>query len=197
MSYVFSEGSRLIILSVLVILAACSSAQRTSIDQQNRNPLVASRYGDELADTMADIVINDEPILKQAGTRAIINAEIARGKEIGNIARRKQSQGMKGALIRIREEMEGYVLYLDDTLYLSSDFITKPGPELHAYLTTGVDPRDVPFPEQSSIDLGPVQTVFGAQQYDVPHQDKPELYRTFVLWEKKLGRLYGFAQLSK
>lgn len=191
-----SLASSVILLSTL-ILTTCSGAQRTSIDQHNRNPLVASRYGDELADTMADIVINDDPILKRAGVRAIIDAEIARGKEIGNIARQKQSQGMKGALIGREEEMEGYVLYVDDVLYLSSDFITKPGPALHAYLTTGVDPRDVPFPEKTSIDLGPVHTVFGAQQYDVPKQDKPELYRTFVLWEKKLGRLYGFAQLSK
>lgn len=186
------------ILLFSLLLAACgSTALHTSIDEQNKNPLTASRYGDELADTMANIVINNDPILQQAGVRAVIDAEIARGKETSNRARETQARGMKGALIPIKEEIDGFVLYVDDTLFLSSDFDTKPGPELHAYLTTGVDPRDVPFPEKMSIDLGMIQNIFGAQQYSVPHQDKRELYRTFVLYDKKLGRLYGFAQLSK
>jgi hypothetical protein len=82
-------------------------------------------------------------------------------------------------------------------LYLSSDFVSKPGTNLHVYLTTVVDPRDGSFPDPTAIDLGAIQTVYGAQQFAVPKQEKPELLRTFVLWDKGFNRLYGFAQLTK
>lgn len=184
------------VLGLTLGLAACSGSQ-TSITRENRNPLTASRYGDELADTMANLVIANDPILKDAAIKATVEEQITLGKQIGAEARAKQAEGMQGTLIPVTAEALGYVLYVDDTLYLSSDFQAKPGAALHAYMTVVVDPRDGTFPDATAIDLGSLQSVYGAQQYDVPHQENPMLYRTFVLYDAKLKRIEAFAQLSK
>ncbi len=172
-------------------------AVSTSIDAQNSNPLTAARYGDELADTMADLIIGNDPISNDEAARKVIDGAIVRGKKIADDARDLQARGFKGEMIGIKEEVSGFALYLDDMLYLSSDFQTKPGPDLHVYVTVAVDPRDVTFPDETAIDLGVVQDFYGAQQFKVPHQKDPAYYRTFVLFDTKLKRQYGFAQLSK
>ena len=185
------------IAASLALLSACSGTAQTSIEEQNRNPLTASRYGDELADSMANMVIQEDPVSKDPVTRKIIDAEIERGKTIGDDARMKHQEGMRGGFVEIKAEVMGYVLYVDDTVYFSLEFLSEPGADLRVLHTTVVDPRDVAFPDPTSIDLGPLQSVYGAQQYSVPHQEKPELYRTVVIFDKKLKRIYGFVQLSK
>ena len=68
---------------------------------------------------------------------------------------------------------------------------------MHLFLSESVDPRDIEFPDDSSVDLGPILSPYGAQRYAVPTTDPPQRYRTAVLWDMKLERLYGFAQLSE
>jgi len=186
----------LFIIPALLTLAACSPAQ-TSISEQNKNPLTASRYGDELADTMANFVITEDPIAKDPEIRKIIDSEIERGKEIADEARQIQNKGWMGVIIQIKADVIGHVLYHGDTLYLSSNFETSPGAELHLYLTTVVDPRDAAFPDPTAVDLGIVQAAYGPQQYAVPPQEDEGKLRTFVLYDTRLQQIYGFAQLSK
>ncbi len=186
-----------VLFLTLAILGGCVNAPRTSIEKENLNPLTASRYGDELADTMANLVIQNDPVTKEPGVLAVINAEISRGKETAQNARDTMDQGMQGTIIPVKESVNGYVLSVNDMLYFSSDFESKPGPALHVYLTTVVDPRDTQFPDKTAIDLGLLQAAYGPQQYRVPRQDKPELLRTVVLWDTKLKRLYAFGQLSR
>ncbi|OGJ61328.1 hypothetical protein A3A67_05085 [Candidatus Peribacteria bacterium RIFCSPLOWO2_01_FULL_51_18] len=186
-------------LILSIMLAGCRSGiTNTDIDKQNQNPLTASRYGDELAYTMADLVIQNDPIATNPKIRAIIDREIARGKETANTGRELTAQGMNGAIIPIKEEVIGFALYLNDILYFSSEFYSKPGPSLHVFLTTIVDPRDAAtFPDSTTLDLGLLKAAYGPQEYEVPGQSNPELYRTLVLWDTELNRLYAFAQLSK
>ena len=179
-----------------LLLGACG-ANSTSIARENLNPLTASRYGDELADTMANLIINGDPVAEDETMKSIIQSEIARGKQIAEDARAIQNAGMMGALIPITTDTFGYGLFVENMLYLSSDFSVKPGAKLHVYLTTVVDPRDVEFPDATAIDLGVIQSTYGAQQYAVPTQSDPKLLRTLVLWDKTLKRIHGFAQLSK
>jgi hypothetical protein len=184
------------LIAVTLLLSACST-QTTSINEQNKNPITAARYGDELADAMANLIIMDNAIVKEEGMRERVQGYIEEGKALGDEARSLMQEGYQGNLIGVEFEMIGIALYLDDMLYLSSDFYTRPGPSVHVYLTTVVDPRDVEFPDATVIDLGQLQTAYGAHQYSVPHQDKPELYRTLVFYDTKLKIMYGFAQLSK
>lgn len=186
----------LFIIPALLALAACSPVQ-TSISEQNKNPLTASRYGDELADTMANFIITEDPITKDPDVLKTINSEIERGKDIANEARTIQNAGWMGPILQLKADVIGYVLYSSDTLYLSSDFETSPGPSLHLYLTTVVDPRDGTFPDPTAIDLGSLQAAYGPQQYAVPRQQDEGKLRTFVLFDSRLKQIYGFAQLAK
>lgn len=181
---------------VLLLLTGCVSAP-TSIEQQNQNPLTASRFGDELADTMANFIINNDPITQDASVRSLIESEIAKGKEIAEKARIIQSKGLMGAIIQMKADVTGYVLYHENVLFLSSDFMTSPGPSLHLYLTTVVDPRDTLFPDTTAVDLGTLKAAYGPAQYRVPAQEDPSTLRTFVLYDTKLKLIYGFAQISK
>ncbi len=188
--------SHLFLLPVFLAITACSPAG-TSINEQNYNPLTASRYGDELADTMANFIIQNDPIVEDAAVRKVIETEIARGKDIAASARKKQNKGLLGGIIQIKADVTGYALYLENVLYLSSDFTTSPGASLHLYLTTVVDPRDVAFPDDTALDLGEIQAAFGPQQYSVPTSEHQEKLRTLVLYDTQLKAIYGFAQLSK
>ncbi len=102
-----------------------------------------------------------------------------------------------GPIIAVKEDVTGYVLHLDCTVFFSSDFTTSPGPSLRVFLTTTVDPRDVTFPDKSAVDLGPLQSAYGAQQYSMPGDDSAGALRTFVLFDTRLKSIYGFAQLSQ
>ncbi len=187
--------SRTLTLSILslLLLSACSGATTSA----NKNPLTASRYGDELADTLANLVIQQDPIAKDPAMRALIDSEIAKAKKIGESARETQSQGTRGTFTPIKEQPFGQALYVSNMLYLSTDFASAPGPNLHLYITQVVDPRDAAFPDKTAIDLGEIKSAYGAQEYRVLSQEKPELLRTVVLYDTVLKRLYSFAQLSK
>lgn len=182
-----------VILTALTLIA-CSSIH-TSIGQENTNPFVAERYGDELADTLANLIINKDPMINTPGTQAIIEDEIGKAKTISADAREREDAGMRGGIIGVKEDVSGRVLLLDGKLYLSSDFDTRPGIDLHVYLTTVNDPRAISFPDGTAVDLGVIQSTYGAQTYAVS-SDNDQL-RTAVFWDKKLKRLYGFSQLSK
>lgn len=183
-------------LAATLLFTACGTIQKTDISSELQNPLTASRYGDELADRLADLIIQKDPVIEKDGVEDMIKKKIETAKNLANEARDVQGRGMMGALISVKQTTIGYGLYVDDVLWLSSDFTTDPGPSVHVFLTTVVDPRDAAFPDDTAIDLGELQTPYGAQGYDVPHQDKPELYRTLVIFDTKLERIYGFAQLS-
>lgn len=185
-------------LSVALLLSACGAPQEsTSIKRENENPLVASRYGDELADAMANYIIAGDPVTKDSRTKSLLEKEINRGKDIADAARARQRQGLMGVILQMKQEAFGVVLVLDNTLYVSSDFVATPGPSVHVYLTEVVDPRDTVFPDPSAIDLGEVQSVYGAQQYALPKREHPERLRTFVLYDTTLKEIYAFAQLEK
>lgn len=183
-------------LLLSVLLVSCGAAS-TSIDAENQNPLTASRYGDELADTLSNLIINADPIIEEAGMKETIQREIERAKGMGNDARAIIDTGKIGALISINQQVSGFTALIGNTLYFSSDFATDPGLNLHVYITTTVDPRDAEFPDNTAIDLGVVQSAYGPQQYTLSKsQMKTPDLRTVVLYDKTLGRIFGFAQLS-
>jgi hypothetical protein len=104
---------------------------------------------------------------------------------------------MEGNMIPIGDFAKGDVLYVQGALYFGTLFEIDPLPDLHVFLTTVVDPREVTFPDATAMDLGLLQSAYGAQTYAVPEVDNPLLYRTVVLWDTEFGRLHSFGQLAK
>ncbi len=187
---------RSLLLISLIALSACSRNE-TSIDAQNKNPLTASRYGDELADRLANLIIINASGATTEPMKSMILKRIDEAKELAEDARMQQAKGMMGALLSMEEDVSGYALLLKGTLYLSSDFEIAPGPNLHVYLSQAIDPREGTFPDETAVDLGEIQSIDGAQTYATSLKGNDALYRTIAFFDPTLKRLYAFGQLSQ
>lgn len=189
-----------VVVLACLLLAACQKQQitTTSIDEQNLNPLVAERYGNELADMLADLIIREDPsVADDDALKDFVQREITKAKAIARVAREDKVRGQNGTFISHGEEVFGEAVYVDRRLYFSPGFETEPGPNLRVYLTTAVDPREGDFPDETALDFGRIQSVYGAQTYSVPAGDEnASLYRTVVLWDTDLERMFAFAQLQ-
>ncbi len=187
----------------LLLLVGCAtqgtSPTTLSLKLRLQNPLVAERYWSEMAEHMADFVRSKNPILKDPVKAAIIEGQRTLALQKVEEARKKETSGISGSFVTPEslEDVHGQTLLTDNTLYFDTTFITYPGPSIHVYLTTVVDPRDVAFPDTSSIDLGALQIAYGAQQYPVSEKSMNPAFRTAVLFDTQLMKTIGFAQLSK
>lgn len=191
-------SSAAVLFAVTAVLAGCTGKQQgMSIKKHLENPLFAERFAESMVDRLVEIEILKDPIMEDSSRKAYVEEERKAWLEVARDAREKQRMGTAGNIVSINEYAKGDMLYVEDRLYFSTLFEVDPLPALHVYLTTIVDPRDVAFPDETALDLGGIQTPYGAQTYDVPAVDNPLLYRTVVLWDKELGRLHSFVQLSK
>lgn len=179
----------LITLGLSTMLVACTASSHS-------NPLTDARRADELADTLANLTIHNDPIIDDPTIKALVDKEIAKAKEAGDNARSMMEEGMQGSMISEKEDVRGYALFRGDSLYLSSDFESAPGLDLHLYLTSAVDPRDGTFPDEKAVDLGILHSPYGDQVYNIPSSEHRGKLRTVVLYDKTLKRIFGFAQLS-
>lgn len=190
--------SRLLIPASLLLLAACSGASTGSatLDQKLKNPLYAKHYYEDLVGQMVTLEINNDPILKTA--KKVVDDTRIDGTKLAQNAVDTSSNNPHGSFISDKHLVQGSALAIGSTLYLGSDFQSTPGPSLHIYLTSAVDPRVVQFPDTTAVDLGTLQDPYGAQQFSIPEQKTgaPEL-RTVVLWDNAIGMAYGFVQLGK
>ncbi|HRH93242.1 MAG TPA: hypothetical protein PKV72_01775 [Candidatus Peribacteria bacterium] len=189
------QRTSLLALSGALLLSACGSAGGTAA--AGNNPLLQIQHDEQLADSLANLIITKDPLADDASTRTMLEGEIAKTKESLAATQRAQAAGMSGPMRSEKEEVGGWALYMNNTLYTSSDFSSPPGLDLHLYVTAVVDPRDVVFPDITSIDLGRIEYPYGAMA--LPVHAKPDAVknlRSVVLWDAKLKRLYGFAQLS-
>ena len=177
-------------------LAGCT-AKTVTIDDLLQNPLFAERYAESMVDRLVELDITKNPVLEDPAKKAFVETQRKHWLEVAREAREEQREGTTGNLVPINEYAKGDFLYIDGTLYAGTLFEIDPLPGLHMYLTTVVDPRDVEFPDDTAMDLGPIQTAYGAHAYEVPSVENPLLYRTVVLWDDRLGRLHSFVQLNK
>lgn len=190
------KKSPLLLLGSIILAGCTGTTTSANLEDQLKNPLFAERYAEAMVDRMVELQIRKDPLLEDESKRALVDETRKKWLEISREAEKKQRKGQKGGLIPLREFTQGEVLYLKNSLYVGTTFETDPGPSIHFFLTKMVDPRDGDFPDESSIDLGPIKTTFGAHSYSVPSINDPLLYRTAVIYDTKLERLYGFAQMT-
>lgn len=188
---------KLLLLSAVSLLLVGCAPKEQSLDDELLNPLTAVQYGDALAENLANLIINKDPLAKDKAVQDKIQKEIASAKVISRVGSERQNSGMWGIFVSDGDTVDGTALSLEGSLFFSPDFNLRPLPQTHVYLTTVVDPRDVTFPDASAIDLGAIHSAFGAQTYVLPKLDKPEFYRTAVLFDATFKKILGFAQLQK
>lgn len=197
-----ASALRSLLLAPLLLISCTAKEAATpdlTFDQRLQNPLFAERYWDELTDRMANLRIQNDPSMKDERTAAIADRTREDAAALSTLARQKRLEGLFGLFVTVKEQTDGFALLHEGTLYLSSEFATYPGPSLTLFLIPEIDPRDVQdFPNEHSVSLGLLQSPYGAQTYLLPeaHRNNP-LLRTVVLWDAKLNRMYGFAQLAR
>lgn len=187
------------LLASVTLLAACTSEPvRTSENLETllENPLYAERYFKDLVTTMVDMEIHEQRMLTGSGLEATVVRAKERALERAKMAEAQTREGLIGSFVPAKEEPIGQVLLLGTKLYMGSDFSTEPGPNLHVYLSTLIDPRDITFPDEAALHLGPLKNAYGAQNYDVTTTQDAKTFRTVVLYDQALKRVYGFAQIS-
>jgi len=193
---------QLCILGSALLLTACGSTIQTSntLEEHLKNPLFAERYYEDLVGRMTEIQIRNPDLSeKDKDLASVVEKTKNDALEAAKAEARKRMQGMSGRFIELEEATQGFSLLRENTFYLSSDFVTYPGPSLHMYLTAVVDPRDVTFPDATAIDLGLISSPYGHQSYSVPQvaDSGSGALRTAVLYDTTLKRVYGFAQLAR
>jgi len=179
--------------TLTLAVAGCNSAA-PSAETGMQNPLVAERYWSDLVDRMVEIQLHADPAQDAAAVAAadeVRRDALAKQQEASALKR----NGKLGSFIAMKEATEGWALLMPTTLFLSSDFVTYPGPSLHVYLSTSVDPRDGQFPADTDTDLGLLPTPYGEQAIVLPAGFKTDAIRSVVLYDTTLKRLYGFAQI--
>ena len=181
-----------------MLLTGCTKEAHVSPDSKAllSNPLFAERYAEDMVDRMAAIEIYKEDIIEDEDKKKIIDSTKDEWLDVARKARSNQRDGMLGSLLSIKEEVVGEVLLTKEALHFGPYFKTVAGPSLHVFVTTVVDPRDIEFPDETSIDLGLLKNPIGAQSYKVTGITKLTDYRTVVVWDTSLDRLYGFSQLN-
>lgn len=187
------------LLSATLFIIGCTAqvAENPTLNEYLKNPLFAKWYYEELVQRMVELEIQQDPLLKDAAKKAIADSSRKEALQKAKEAGKKQLQGTMGSFVSILEETRGKVLYVDNHLYFGPDFSATAGISIHVFLTTVVDPRDVnPFPDDTALDLGPLESPYNSATYTVPPVENPLLYRTVVLLDTSLNRIQGFAQLS-
>ncbi|MBI3619449.1 hypothetical protein HY213_05460 [Candidatus Peregrinibacteria bacterium] len=192
---------------ILILIEGCQPAPtpHVTLEQHLHNPIFAERYWGELVDRMASLQMNDQKLLQDKTRAAIVDKirqdALSREQDYTH----KRHEAVIGNFVSVGEDTKGPAMFEGNTLSLGPGFETYPGPSLHVYLTMAMDPRDVTFPDATSVDLGRLESPYDSQQYDVPPLPKPTgtgsvippHYRTVVLWDTQLQLLYGFVQLNE
>ncbi|MDD5623862.1 MAG: DM13 domain-containing protein [Candidatus Peribacteraceae bacterium] len=190
----------LFFLSSAFLLASCAGKTPQAdltLEERLKNPLFTERYAEEMVGRMVDLEMRKDPILENERMKKFVDYTRTKWLSEAKEAKKEQRKGIYGPWLTIGEEVRGEVLYLNDTLFFSTTFDTPPGPSLHVFLSTVTDPRQGPFPDETSIDLGELPSPYGAQAIPVPKDESWETYQTAVLWDTKIQRLYSFAQLQQ
>lgn len=188
----------LLLLAPLLLVACKTTTSDISYDALLKNPLFVEQYAEQLVETMVNLEIYEDPIVEDVAKKKVIDATKEYWLQQAVQARKDQRNGMKGNFIQITEYTEGEVLFTGDAVHFGPTFSVSPGPELRVILTNAIDPRDVTFPDETAIDVGELTVPYGAQSFILKEKiEDITQYRTVVLWDKKLDRLYAFAQMSQ
>ena len=191
----------ILLLCIGIVISACNqdapgAYRSNALEEHLQNPLFAEQYFESLVQRMVELVIRQDPIMDNEEKKAIADSVRQEGLKKAKQATQTQLKGTFGEFMAASEWAKGATLYVNDTIYFGPNFQVDPGPSLHVFLTTVVDPRMESFPDSSALDLGQIQNMIADQSYPTPNVENPLLYRTVVLFDTVLERIYAFAQLS-
>lgn len=178
-------------------LAACGSAPAAGLtprDALMANPLYASHAYDTLIAAITEMQIDGDKALSGA---LVGRAQSAKERTLAlkDYVSEREREGLFGSFIPVAYDAAGDVLVEQDRLWTSVDFYVTPQLQPRVYLSGALDPRDLPFPSESDIDLGDLPSAFGPLGIALPPRDLD--IRSVVIWDAVTKRVLAFAQVAR
>jgi hypothetical protein len=92
---------------------------------------------------------------------------------------------------------KGSATVFTDLVHLERNFEVGPGPKYHVFLSPKAEVKKTEdFDEAKSLDLGPIKSFMGSQNYPVPAGTDLASYKSIVIWCKAFGVLISPATLE-
>ncbi len=189
------------VLPALVLLLTACSNNLQSMDVHNyysSNPLAAEEEATALGQVMVKMIVEDKAELQKNDLfDEVDRMRLEAGEQIER-ATKERKNGLLGQFVPHKQIALGFVLVRPTAgmIFTGTTFESDPGPDLHLFGSTLVDPRAEAFPSAESVDLGTMGFTYGAQTMKFDPKLWNQDFRTIVLYDLKLKRIYGFAQLS-
>lgn len=183
-----------------LILAGCSSNVQ-SMDVRNyynQNPLAREETETAFGQVMVNMIVGEKAELQKNDLfNEVDRMRLEAGKRIEE-ATKERKNGLLGQFVPHKQRTAGFVLLRpkEGVIFTGTTFESDPGPDLHLYGSTVQDPRSEAFPDTEAKDLGTMGFTYGALTMHFDPKLWNNDFRTLILYDKKLKRVYGFAQLS-
>ncbi len=192
---------RALLFSLSTLLLAGCGKPLQNVDIQKyygSNPLVEEQRATELTQVMVNMIVNEKAALLEDDLfDEVDRMRLDSGKKT-EVATKDRKNGLLGQWNPHKQRALGFTLVRpkEGVIFTGTTFESDPGVELHIFATKTVDPRTVEFPDTDSKDLGLLLFPYGAQTLTFDPALWNEDFRTLVLYDVKLKRVYGFLQLG-
>lgn len=184
------------VVTAILLFSGCSKIPPET-QALLENPLYAESYYADLTEQYVQMLMGEKADLEEKGQLEFIESERDAAVQNSKDASAKRKQGLWGVFVPLSDNPIGRVAVLGSTLYLGPEFLMEPSVEPHIYVSEVIDPRDSEeFPDPTSIDVGPVLSPYGTQQHVIPWETPNPKIKSVILYDKKLKRQIGFAQLQ-
>lgn len=186
--------------ALALLLAACGSNLQ-SMDVQKyfaQNPLAAEEAATALGQVYVSMIVDEKAELEKNDLFDEVDGmRVAAGKAIED-ATRERKNGLLGQFIPHKQFTRGFVLVRpkDGIIFTGTTFESAPGPDLHLFASELSDPREGVFPDDSAVDLGLMGYTYGPQTMTFDATLWNDNFRSLIIYDVKLKRLYGFAQIG-
>ncbi len=185
-----------------VLLVGCGKFTGTGIVSPEENPLTEEAMADQMLQYVTLLKIKAEdsgkPITDPFVLRAIDDVSV-KANALQDEAHERQEAGKLGGLFGVNDNTAfGEVLLYEDALYTGYEFELSAAPGIEVYLSKHVGPKtEEELMSDSVKNLGPLQSYYGAQRYEVGTltNDEWNQFRTVVFYSKALRQVIGLAQI--
>ena len=188
-------------------LAGCVPAETRVLSFEDafvQNPLMAQVVADQMIDFVTNLQIHanerKQPI-KDPRVLRTIDETFVRARAMLKKAYAEQDAGKKGSFLSFDDVfVKGEALLFGESIFFGYDFEADAVPGMRVILAQHVGPKtSAELRSQPTMDLGPLQSIIGPQEYHVGtlSEDEWNRYRTVALYAPSLDRIIAYAQIRK
>lgn len=192
-----------VIAASLLTVSCTSGPARQTLEDLQRNPLMAETIADNTIDYVTRLQIRAgvegrelDPATLRAIDQTLVDHRTLRDK-----AHVQEDAGKRGEIFGIDNDFaRGNVLLSDTSLFFGYSFEMDAAPDMHVYLAQHIAPHtSEDLFSAPTMDLGSLQNLIGPQEYplgELTPEDR-NAYRTVAFYSVPLKRVVALAQVRQ